>query len=196
MSSHHVVRDEQEPALLLLDHQIDTEFLGSLLEWSPTIIINADDAKEVRNKINKVDVVIGTEDSIHAAEEILKYQVPVHYITISHSYNFLSEALSYLYRTNHRAVNIVGDLEERRSNLQIDFPKIDIVHYHDGKKWVYIKGTFKKWYPKAVEINWSDAAEVVFATEKMAPEISSLKTKEEGFLEVTSHKGVWLGETI
>ncbi|RZK41505.1 MAG: thiamine pyrophosphokinase, partial [Pedobacter sp.] len=40
MSSHHIVREKQEPALYI--HQLgnfDEEKLGQLLEWSPTVLV-------------------------------------------------------------------------------------------------------------------------------------------------------------
>ena len=40
MSSHHVVKEKQEPGLLILDPgDFDNEYLGQLLEWSPTVLI-------------------------------------------------------------------------------------------------------------------------------------------------------------
>ena len=39
MSSHHIVREKQEPALLVLGlNNFSTELLGQLLEWNPTVI--------------------------------------------------------------------------------------------------------------------------------------------------------------
>ncbi|MFD2144372.1 hypothetical protein [Mucilaginibacter antarcticus] len=39
MSSHHIVREKQEPALLVLGLDgFDEEQLGQLLEWSPTLM--------------------------------------------------------------------------------------------------------------------------------------------------------------
>ena len=43
MSSHHIVREKQEPALLVLGlDDFPDELLGQLLEWSPTVIVTAD----------------------------------------------------------------------------------------------------------------------------------------------------------
>jgi hypothetical protein len=42
MSSHHFVRDQQEPALLILALEAFTyDSLGELLEWVPTVICKA-----------------------------------------------------------------------------------------------------------------------------------------------------------
>lgn len=41
MSSHHIVREKQEPALLIMDlNGFNDEHLGQLLEWNPTVLVN------------------------------------------------------------------------------------------------------------------------------------------------------------
>ena len=40
MSSHHIVRDDQEPALIIANGaSCSNELLGQLLEWSPIVIV-------------------------------------------------------------------------------------------------------------------------------------------------------------
>ncbi len=40
MSSHHIVRDDQEPALIIANGEAcSAELLGQLLEWSPLVIV-------------------------------------------------------------------------------------------------------------------------------------------------------------
>lgn len=48
MSSHHIVREKQEPALLVLSMDaFDEEMLGQLLEWSPTVICSTGTAEKL-----------------------------------------------------------------------------------------------------------------------------------------------------
>ena len=40
MSSHHIVRDDQEPALIIANGAAcSSELVGQLLEWSPLVIV-------------------------------------------------------------------------------------------------------------------------------------------------------------
>ena len=40
MSSHHIVRDDQEPALIIANGaSCSNELMGQLLEWSPLVIV-------------------------------------------------------------------------------------------------------------------------------------------------------------
>src|ERR1700748_3107104 len=59
MSSHHIVREKQEPALLILG--MDTfsdELLGQLLEWSPTVIATELMAEKLHSEGIKVDLIL------------------------------------------------------------------------------------------------------------------------------------------
>jgi len=60
MSSHHIVRDDQEPALIIANGEACSyELLGQLLEWSPFVIV-LDSAMERALELGiKVDVLLG-----------------------------------------------------------------------------------------------------------------------------------------
>ena len=60
MSSHHIVRDDQEPALIIANGAAcSDELMGQLLEWSPLVIV-LDTAIERVIPLNiKVDVLLG-----------------------------------------------------------------------------------------------------------------------------------------
>jgi hypothetical protein len=66
MSSHHIVREKQEPALYIHDlGAFDEEYLGQILEWSPTLIVNGESYEKVISMGLKVDVIL------NAAEELI-----------------------------------------------------------------------------------------------------------------------------
>ncbi len=65
MSSHHIVREKQEPALLVLGlDNFPNELLGQLLEWSPTVITTSQTAEKLIVNGIKIDWIItdGDED--------------------------------------------------------------------------------------------------------------------------------------
>lgn len=60
MSSHHVVREKQEPALLIANGEgCSFELLGQLLEWSPFIVVLDHAIHRVLDLGIKVDVLLG-----------------------------------------------------------------------------------------------------------------------------------------
>jgi thiamine pyrophosphokinase len=102
MSSHHFVREKQEPALLVLG--LDTfpqELLGQLLEWSPTVIATAQTAEKLIVNGIKVDWVI-----TNGMEDILQSDVKL--MSVGDG-NLTDAALEYLTGDEYPAVNIVTD---------------------------------------------------------------------------------------
>lgn len=63
MSSHHIVRDKQEPALLIANGEsCQPELLGQLLEWSPVVVVLDRAIWRVFELGIKVDVLLGDFD--------------------------------------------------------------------------------------------------------------------------------------
>ena len=63
MSSHHIVRDDQEPALIIANGaSCSQELLGQLLEWSPLVIVLDSAIERVLEIGIKVDVLLGDFD--------------------------------------------------------------------------------------------------------------------------------------
>ena len=136
MSSHHIVRENQEPALLIEDlFLIDGEDLGQLLEWSPTIIIEEGTMDLLDARGYKFDIVF-TQNAINASQENLK--------VISYDVAFLKAAIEYLIAHQYKAVNIVSDqldLGYYRAYLE----QINIVLFSKGFRYYFVKTGFTKW---------------------------------------------------
>lgn len=136
MSSHHIVRENQEPALLIEDlFLIDEEDLGQLLEWSPTIVIEERTMDLLDARGYKFDIVF-TKNAINASQENLK--------VISYDVAFLKAAIEYLIAHQYKAVNIVSDqldLGYYRAYLE----QINIVLFSNGFRYYFVTTGFTKW---------------------------------------------------
>ncbi|WP_394676839.1 thiamine diphosphokinase [uncultured Sphingobacterium sp.] len=152
MSSHHIVRENQEPALLIEDlFLIDEENLGQLLEWSPTIVIEAETIDLLDARGYKFDIVF-TKKSINDSQENLK--------VISYDNDFLKTAIEYLIAHQYTAVNIVSDqldLCYYRPYLE----QINIVLFSKGIRYYFVTTGFTKWKPagERIRIEGLDADE-------------------------------------
>ncbi|MFQ3213065.1 MAG: hypothetical protein ACI9C9_000591, partial [Marivirga sp.] len=70
MSSHHVIRDEQEPPIIILTANFNMDLVNDLLGWSPLLIV-VEEVYPFFEAIGiKVDIVIGLveEDSVKYPE--------------------------------------------------------------------------------------------------------------------------------
>lgn len=138
MSSHHIVRENQEPALLVASWQaLDEERLGQLLEWSPTVITDVSQVDYLLALGIKVDVVFGESKDDLTQDSIRKQPI------VS---GFVENALDYLIAEGAKAVNILAD--RIPANLTGFASKINIVLFCEGKRYVFVKASFEKWKPK------------------------------------------------
>jgi len=139
LSSHHIVREKQEPALLILGlDTFDRELLGQLLEWSPTVIATQQVAEQLSVMGIKVDRVLGND-----VGDVLQSNVT--YLSV-HNDSPANAALSFLVVEKYGAVNIVTD--EFVATDYVPFvSQINIVVLHQHKKTYPISSGFTKWLP-------------------------------------------------
>ena len=110
MSSHHIVRDLQEPALILANGApCKDELLGQLLEWSPFTLV-LDGAIERACQLGiRVDAWLGDFDSgseqiyaeLSALQPVVKIEAP------DADKTDLEKGVEWLIAQGHKAVNIV-----------------------------------------------------------------------------------------
>ncbi|WP_420388140.1 hypothetical protein [Roseivirga sp.] len=148
MSSHHIVRDEQEPALLIDDASvIHYNFVELLLEWSPKVIVTVNALDDVLQWGVKIDTVIARPDQVKDFKEKLKPQSPVQLLVFESS-DLLQSAFVVLEDFKHHAVNILADTFNSSclDTIKHYADQIDSVLYYNDQKWVYeSKGVFQKW---------------------------------------------------
>ncbi len=138
MSSHHIVRENQEPALYI--HHLgsfDEEYLGQLLEWSPTIMVAASEYEKALSLGIKIDVVIGVDSGLQIQENTKFIYAGVE--------NLVS-AVKYFISEKYSAVNIISK-ENRFDDLASFLPDISIVLFTATEKSYAVKPGFSIWKP-------------------------------------------------
>ncbi|SFH08795.1 thiamine pyrophosphokinase [Pedobacter insulae] len=139
MSSHHIVREKQEPALYI--HYLGNfseENLGQLLEWSPTVLVAASEYEKALSLGIKIDVVIGIDDQIQIQESTKFIYAGV---------ENLPTVVKYLIHEGYPAVNIISN-ENRFDDLADFLPEINIVLFTETEKSYAVKSGFSIWKPK------------------------------------------------
>lgn len=139
MSSHHIVREKQEPALLILGlDSFSDELLGQLLEWSPTVIVTPHTAEKVHAFGIKIDWVI-TDQHDPCLQSDIK-------LLPQGSDTEAGAAIKYLITHGYSAVNIITDTVQLKDYL-FYIGKINMVIYHRNRKIYAISSGFSKWKP-------------------------------------------------
>ncbi|MFM7019056.1 thiamine diphosphokinase [Flavobacterium sp.] len=155
MSSHHIVRDDQEPALIIANGApCSFDLLGQLLEWSPIVVVLDNAIDRVLQLDIKVDVLLGDFDGDFDPEIYKEKQYPLEIVhTPNQEKTDLEKALDYLVEKGHKAVNIVWATGKRADHTLANITnivsyrnKIKIVIIDDHSKIFLLPKRFEKWY--------------------------------------------------
>ena len=176
MSSHHIVREKQEPALLVLGlNSFSDELLGQLLEWSPTVIVTDETAESVNAYGIKIDWIIADRFNDQLQSD-MKWMP-------AGDGELVENALNYLITHGYPAVNIITD--ELQLNDYISFcDKIDMVIFYNYKKIYCISSGFSKWKPAGEVIEFFTDPEHLHCSGLTMLSHSRYKTTLDGFFSV------------
>ncbi|MDR6193558.1 thiamine diphosphokinase [Siphonobacter sp. SORGH_AS_0500] len=156
MSSHHIIRDKQEPALIIANGEACSwDLLAQLLEWSPFIVVLDGAINRVLELGIKIDVLLGDFDSSLNHEEIRQAQHPIEFVhTPDQEKTDLEKACDFLIERGHQAVNVVWATGRRAdhtitniTNIVRFRDKIKIVVLDDHSRIFLLDQTYEKWYP-------------------------------------------------
>jgi thiamine pyrophosphokinase len=162
MSSHHIVRDDQEPALIIANGaSCSFELLGQLLEWAPIVVVLDNAIERVLQLDIKVDVLLGDFDGDFDPEIYKEKQFPLEIVnTPNQDKTDLEKAFDYLIEKGHKAVNVVWATGKRTDHTITNITNIvryrnslKIVILDDHSKVFLLPNTFNKWYTKNTPIS-------------------------------------------
>ena len=169
MSSHHFVKEHQEPALIIANGEsCERPLLDQLLEWSPQVIV-LDGALERVAALNiKIDVLLGDFDRITDHSALLQNQPDVEIVHApDQNKTDLEKALDYLITKGQKAVNIIwatGLRMDHTFNNICTLAKYHqhinmVMHDHYSRIFVLPK-TFQKFYTKGQALSLFAMGEV------------------------------------
>ena len=174
MSSHHIVREKQEPALLVLGmDSFDDELLGQLLEWSPTVIATQHIAEKLNSYGIKIDWII-----TDGGEEI---QSDVKILPVNN--NSLQSAMTFLTDNGYPSVNVITD-GLNLDDYQPFVNKINLVIFYSDQKIYPITSGFSKWKPAGDIIEILSPANDLQTTGLTALSSKQFKTSGDGFFTI------------
>jgi thiamine pyrophosphokinase len=162
MSSHHIIREDQEPALIIANGaSCNPELMGQLLEWSPTVVVVDGAAKRVKHLGIHVDYVIGDFDGFNEDFIADWPQAETQFVQQTRQDNQdLEKAIDFLIEKGHKAANIVWGAGLRADHalanlgiLGMYVDKIKLVMYDDHSTIFAVKKSFEKWYAQGTKFS-------------------------------------------
>ena len=143
MSSHHIIREKQEPALLIMSLEgFNYENLGQLLEWSPTVVVDESEYENVDSLGIKIDAVVSKELSPVLQDNTLVIQTED---------RPLQDALKFLVGEQYPAVNIITNNFSAK-DYALYVGRINLVALTPHKKIFPVTSGFSKWKAAGEEI--------------------------------------------
>lgn len=199
MSSHHFVKEGQEPALLISD-AIGWKHVQSLLEWAPRVIVVDTVLDDVLSWGIKIDVVLSDGKCLSEVNEKIANQLPVAIVQYHADETALHAGLTNLARTNQHAVTIISNTPDQVFNEVQNFTsQLDIVIVTDEYKWSFsTDGRFKKWLAAGSQlIVQTTCQSQQFSTEGLDHKHSGhYVTNADNLVSITSPYPFWAGECL
>lgn len=189
MSSHHIVREKQEPALLIAGlNNFPDELLGQLLEWSPTVIVTANTAEQVAAYGIKIDQLVADE-MIDLSQSDVK-------LIVTGGAQPLIAALKYLVAEGYPAVNIITD-ELSPDDYTPFIAQMDVVIFFQDKKIISVHSGFSKWKPGGERIEILTVPHNFLYTGLSPVADSVFKTVQDGFITLQfTDAFLWIAEPL
>ena len=202
MSSHHFVKEQQEPSVFILNTEdISFDTVSPLLEWVPTVLVWQDCVETVLSWGIKVDVILATTAFQKANLHLLEEQYPVRFLNVSNG-GFLEEGLQYLLASQHKGVHLVGFDHAELTGLTEKANLLDLTVLDGEWKYYPVKqGKFKKWFATS-EIRIlgkeNQPLELFNSNGQLLFPIQYLTQIElpEGISEFSSSGIFWIGEKV
>ncbi len=146
MSSHHFVKEGQEPALLILD-ALPYSLTGTLLEWAPLVVVSESALDQITSFGIKMDVVLSPENRLDLLTQKLRAQAPVKILSHQVEESPMVNALNFLIRTNQFAVNILTlSPTDVLDHIEQFTDKLQIAVIDEKIRWsAVMSGNYEKW---------------------------------------------------
>lgn len=181
MSSHHVVRDNQEPALMILGSKVSFGVVQELLEWSPMIIVDSAALDTVLPWGIKIDAVIYTPSELEYVMLKTEHQQPLQFIRRDETGSSFAAALQAVASKNYPAINVVCSEPEWNTIDRFSSQHTLVVHA-EGWRWSFLsQGRVDKIVPAGTEY-------------KIRSEEESTVHSVDGRIQIQNKKPCWLGE--
>jgi len=197
MSSHHFVKEGQEPALFVLD-ALPFVVAAPLLEWAPLVLVAESVLEHVQEWGIKIDIALATPGQAQHAAQILSEQEPVTITELLKGESFLTKGLSVLDDQGQTAVNILSTADDAFEEAAKFSHRLQINILQENLKWSAIpSGLFEKWYPGGVRLHLRKSTPPqVFDLQGLEAENELLVSHRAGLVSIRSGQFFWVGEEL
>jgi hypothetical protein len=194
MSSHHFVREGQEPALLIAG-PASLQQAEPLLEWVPLVIVTEEALGHVQLWGIKIDAVVCLSAHAPEIEQQLLEQMPFVVLPHDPGQDPIVRALQHLATTRHAMVNILAPPTEAMFQYAADFPQLQVTLLGPEVRWS-LSNHFEKWLPAGNRVFLRPPNGHTLAINGLEPAGESYQTLRDGLVGVHAKAPFWIGEPV
>ncbi len=198
MSSHHFVKEFQEPALLILSlEEKSIEKLESLLEWAPYVIVHENVFADILNREIKIDAVLCQKVNRELILNLIEMQWNIELFEIVPTDNLIQKSLNIIEKNGGRNLNVF----DTKNTLTIDFQLFEsassqIIIFSDTFKWhLPNELKFEKWLPEQTQLKFKLGENQILEIEGKYNQLSAseIRTTVDGLITIRSKQNKkWL----
>ncbi len=195
MSSHHFVKEGQEPALFII-HPFNYELISPLLEWAPLVVVSEEAVDAVLQWGVKIDVVLVDASRSAAMIEKMQPYAPVKILSLQPNEELLLTGLYFLQAVSQQAVNIISAATETVfKQLNLAHTTIQINLLDSSGKWSFItSGKFEKWLPDNQTLILRPLkSDQLFQLKGLTRSANTLTPVQSGMVSITANDFFWIG---
>jgi hypothetical protein len=193
MSSHHFVKEGQEPALFIIE-ALSLEVAQPLLEWVPTVIVADSVVEDVMQWGIKIDIVLQCKIPFQELEEMLVNQTPIRIISCK-TENIVAEGLQFLIQNHSTAVNLIAEPDaELLKELEKFISQLQIGVFSKTQKWSAIVSIFEKWLPAGSKIAVKAHPSSNLQLQGLIQKGEEWEATDTGLVRAQAKSPFWIGE--
>jgi hypothetical protein len=199
MSSHHFVKEGQEPAILIID-PIAHEVIEPLLEWAPLVMVYDHSLDRILDSGIKIDVAIAITRKSEDLIDNLKDQIPVKILSCPPGEDPLEKVIQFLIVSKQAALNIICDNPiSIMQAIEQYSPPMDVSVLNAFIRWsLIVSGEYKKWIPKdsKLQIKGGTNVKIQFNSGAETDAIDSvIDVPQDGLVHIRAQSRFWIGES-
>jgi hypothetical protein len=196
MSSHHFVKEGQEPALVVAE-PIDFELVASLLEWAPFVVVLEPALDVVLPWGIKVDAIIAEPSSVNRLIKETLHQSPIKVISTNNA-PLIDTALNVLIAARQTNVHVcLNDPDPYFEYAECFKNLLDISFITTLSKWSFItSGKLNKWLPGNRNLTIRSKTPLVLTSGEAVIVGDVITALQDSVIEIRSDGPFWVNESL
>ncbi|RAW03440.1 hypothetical protein [Pseudochryseolinea flava] len=195
MSSHHFVKEGQEPALFIVN-ALSYHAAEPLLEWAPLVVVSEGALEDVLIWGIKIDAVITNHDHDTLADKIA-HQHPIAIIPYGMQEDFIKVGIDFLRTRESTAVNVMADVSIADFSTAHQDLNFQCSLLNKEAKWSLIRNRhFEKWMEgdATLMLHCGGPGAITVEGALRVSNAQVIVKPHEGLVKVRSDQDFWVGE--